>query len=194
MQTRIITNSGHPLLDSTGEILADVRIVFELVDDRSNPAGSFDVDGSYLAPVQGIATTSTEGEFAIELPCTGNLVDDRRYLCSIDHPDCPEFMAPLVYDAAPLPWVDFMGSGTTPPAAVVDPFTRHMQNTEIHTPTDTGHSHDNKETLDKLGESAGLLTFDGQPIASGATADRNIDGGSPDSVYLPSQRIDGGTP
>lgn len=141
MQTRSITNSGHPLTEITGNVLAGVNITFELVDSRCNPAGSFSVDGEYIAPGPHVATTDESGLFNITLPCTDNMVDQRQYLCTINHPDCPEFMAPLVYNAAALPWVDFMGSGTTPPAAVVDPFTRHIQDTAIHTPAGCAHTH-----------------------------------------------------
>lgn len=194
MQTRTIANTGHPLQDIAGQKLAETTITFELVDSLSVPAGAFDVAGEYIAPGPYSVTTNSLGIFSITLPCTSGLVEPRFYICTIDHPDCPEFMAPLIYESATLPWVDFMGSGTTPPAAVVDPFTQHMQNMAIHTPTGTGHTHGNKDVLDKLGEAAGQLTFDGQPIASGGSTDRNIDGGSPNSVYLPSQRINGGTP
>lgn len=141
MQTRIITNTGHPLQDIMGQALPGVSITFELVDGNSNPAGSFDADGEYIAPGPYNITTNTNGEFSITLPCTSGLVESRFYICTIDHPDCPEFMAPLTYSADPLAWVDFMGSGTTPPAAVIDPFTRHMQNTEIHTPAGSTHNH-----------------------------------------------------
>lgn len=141
MQTRIITNSGHPLQDIAGNLLTDTTITFELVDVNSTPAGAFDSNGEYIAPGPYSINTDENGVFSITLPCSDGLVDQRFYICTINHPDCPEFMAPLTYSADPLTWVDFMGSGTTPPAAVVDPFTRHMQNTEIHTPAGSTHNH-----------------------------------------------------
>lgn len=175
MQTRTITNSGHPLQDITGAVLADTSIVFDLVDANSRPAGEFAVSGEYIAPGPYSVTTDAGGFFSITLPCTDSLVEQRFYICTVDHPDCPEFMSALVYDAAPLLWVDFMGSGTTPPAAVVDPFTRHIQDISLHTPAGTGHTHDNKEVLDQFGESNGEPTYNNRIIATQLTA---IDGGT----------------
>lgn len=60
-----------------------------------------------------------------------------------------------------------------PPPGIADPFTLHMQDTTIHTPTGTGHTHDNKDALDKVGEAAGLPLWDGGawPGASGWVTD-----------------------
>lgn len=141
MQLRTITNSGHPLQDQAGTILADTPVYFELVDGCSNSAGTFVVSGEYVAPIRGIATTDSQGIFSITLPCTDSMLDQRFYLCSVDRPDCPEFMAPLVYGAEPLPFLAFRLSGDPVAPHEMDAFIAHIQDMAIHTPVGASHNH-----------------------------------------------------
>jgi hypothetical protein len=135
--TRTIDNSGSPLTDVNGNLLAATVIRFTLVNARSYAAGTFDVDtGEPVAPGPWQATTDDEGLFTVALWPTSRGLEERFYLVEIapesESVKFPAFKAPLIAGALPLPFVAFRLGGDTVTAWEMDAFTAHVQDTSIH--------------------------------------------------------------
>lgn len=200
--TRTISNTGSPLTDVNGALLADTIIRFTLVNDRSYAAGTFDVEtGEPVAPGPYLATTDNNGIFSVDLWPTSRGLEQRFYLCEIapesDTVDFPAFKAPLVADDYPLPFLSFRISGDTVPPWEMDAFTAHTQDMALHT-AGVGIASlgidSNGHLIVTLEDSTVIDAGELPAGAGGGTGDRNIDGGAPDSVYLPAQKYDGGGP
>lgn len=135
--TRTISNTGSPLTDVNGALLADTIIRFTLVNDRSYAAGTFDVEtGEPVAPGPYLATTDEAGLFSVDLWPTSRGLEQRFYLCEIapasDTVDFPAFKAPLADGIGTLPFLAFRLAGDTVQPWEMDAFVAHVQNMAIH--------------------------------------------------------------
>lgn len=178
--TRTINNTGAPLTDVNGAVLALTPIRFTLVNSRSYAAGTFDATtGEPVAPGPYLSTTDDDGLFSVNLWPTSRGLEERFYLVEIapesDTVEFPPFKAPLVDGLVSLPFLAFRLGGDAVPAWEMDAFTAHVNDMVIHTPTGTGHTHDNKDVLDQFGEVAGQPTYNNQIIY---TQPAVIDGGT----------------
>lgn len=146
LTTRTISNTGAPLTDINGAVLADTRIRFTLVNNRSYAGGTFDTEtGEPIAPGPFYATTDASGLFNIALWPTSRGLEERFYLVEIapesDAVEFPPFKAPLADGAGSLPFLSFRLSGDTVQPWEMDAFTAHVQDVSLHTPVGATHNH-----------------------------------------------------
>lgn len=163
--TRTINNDGAPLTDVNGALLANVTIRFTLINDRSYAAGTFDAEtGEPVAPGPYVAITDEDGLFSVDLWPTSRGLEQRFYLCEI----APESDV-IDFPAFKAPVLD-----TDLPL----PFLAFRLGGDTVQPwqMDAFQAHVNNSFIHTGQDSI------------------NVDGGSPDSVYLPSQKINGGGP
>lgn len=110
MLTRVITNAGDPLVDSSGIPRAGVQIVFQLVDIYDDPTDAWDaLDGERVVGYRQIATTDENGVFSITLWPNDRGTLQTAYRCTVFYKGAQTIRAALpTGDLSDLQWINFI--------------------------------------------------------------------------------------
>lgn len=145
MIKRTVANSAA-IIGSDGLPIANLALIFKLVDSGYNPAGTFDIfTTERIMPLRHEVKTDLQGKFTIDLWPTSRGQDARLWLCEIRWPlsDREFFAAPLIDDAFPLDWFTWKSSSWKILSSEVSAFEIHVQDSSQHvSPTDRATIHD----------------------------------------------------
>jgi hypothetical protein len=136
LTTRILTNSGSPLVKPDGKLLVNKSIVFTLVNAGGSPIDVWDATTGERVVQQVSSRTDTSGEFSVDLwpNDRGNVVS--YYHCSVKTLSISDFMGQVPTGLSSYSWVEFFAGGvelTAQQIALIDQYLLEMEQAVIDT-------------------------------------------------------------
>lgn len=123
-----------PLSDQRGNPLANVPVVFTMVDANRKPADCWQISGERIMPIPATVKTNAFGHFSTTLVATSQCTEARYYLTHVDskYAGVADFMAPLDAGEVSLDWAVFKAAGGTLNAIGRGVFAVHTEDETIH--------------------------------------------------------------